>query len=281
MIIQTAWIATPLSKDATSRRTESRKMTHPPCWSPGRRGWSPGSAWSSRRCRRHPPEWRSLSSAGFPLNSASPGLWKWFINDSVWFWCVSISVASLNRVNDMIPCVCVCVLPGTFSRSWRTFGYWDGGGHPALPFSSLRVLVAGFQDAADARGGGAGRGAASVAQLSQTGVVGAVTCSEQAKRGPPLLFHLCLLNLCLCDGNGRPTWDFWLLTCITGCSGVTVCYQLLWDWYRLSYSIWQTKTQVTEVTYLRKAAKIFMVSHCWAVWRGGLVWKTLCVYTSE
>lgn len=80
-------------------------------------------------------------------------------------------------MKDLIPRVCVCVSPGIFSRSGRTFGYRDGGGGPALPFSSLHVLVAGFQDAADARGDGAGRDAASVAQVGQAGVVGAVTCS--------------------------------------------------------------------------------------------------------
>lgn len=33
------------------------------------------------------------------------------------------------------------------------------------------------------------------------------------------------------------TWDFWLLTCIAGCSGVTMHYQLLWHWYWLCWSL--------------------------------------------
>lgn len=78
--------------------------------------------------------------------------------------------------------VSVCVLPGRFSRCRGPFGCQDGGSGPALPLSPLRLLIAVFQDAADAGGGGPCRDAASVAQIRQTGVVGAVTCSTGKRR---------------------------------------------------------------------------------------------------
>lgn len=111
---------------------------------------------------------------------------------------VSIFVESKPLAQTVWVIHCNSVLPGKFSRSGGPFGWRDGGSGGALPLSSVRLLIAGFQNAADTGGGGALRDAASVAQISQTGVVGAVTCSTGERRGVQhftLALYACVMGM--------------------------------------------------------------------------------------
>lgn len=109
--------------------------------------------------------------------------------------------------------VCVCVLPGRFSRRRGPFGCRDGGSGPALPLSPLRLLIALFQDAADAGGGRPCRDAASVAQIRQAGVVGAVTCGTGERRRVwrgRFNLALCACVMGMAASSPPEILDFWL-----------------------------------------------------------------------